>query len=73
MKKVNYSDFCEKVKKKGFFAVRKIDRHAPRRRPRDPDEAEILIIMAKLSWDKAIDSGKLQKKGRRHYRLYINE
>lgn len=49
-----------------------INRNAPRRRPRNPEEALALAILAKLSWDRAITSGKLEKTGGRQYRLNID-
>lgn len=73
MKIVKYEEFKAMVKKKSFLTVRMVNRSAPRRRPRDPGEAEALALLAKLSWDKAIASGKLEKKGSRQYRLNIDE
>lgn len=72
MRRVKYQEFKDTVKKEAFFAVRMVDRRAPRRRPRNPGEAEVLAQLAQLSWDKAITSGKLEKKGVRHYRLNVN-
>ena len=72
MKRVKYQEFKDMVKKEAFFIVRMINRRAPRRRSRNPGEAEVLAQLAQLSWDKAITSGRLEKKGARHYRLNVN-
>jgi hypothetical protein len=73
MKRVKYSDFKELVKKKAGYSVASIDRSAPRRRPRDEGESVALIKLAIVSWDRAIQSGKLQRKGPRHYQLRIDK
>jgi len=72
MRRVKYKEFKDRVGKESVFAVRMVDRGASRRRPRDLGEAEALVQLAGLSWDNAISSGKLQKKGARRYGLTIN-
>ncbi|MDO7786912.1 hypothetical protein [Desulforamulus aquiferis] len=69
MKRVKYNDFKDKVRTKAVTTMKMLDRSAPRRRPRDQGEAEILVRLAVVSWDRAISSGKLQKKGERRYSL----
>lgn len=74
MKNVIYESFKSLINnKKSTGILNNIDRRAPRRRPREQTESEVLANLAALSWNKAIASGKLQKKGDRHYSLKINE
>jgi len=73
MKRISYREFKENVKKSASVTRRFIDRRAPRRRPRDPGETEALILLANQAWEYSIACGKLQKKGKRHYALKIDE
>lgn len=41
----------------------------PLRRPRDPQEEEVLTELDILRWKKALESGLLEKLGPRRYRL----
>jgi len=72
MKSVKYDQFKNKIKKNNFLPIRIINRSAPRRRPRDAGEAENLARLTRISWERAIASGKLQKKGARRYSLNID-
>jgi len=46
-----------------------LTRRLPLRRPRDPQEEEVLAQLDILPWQKALASGKLEKLGPRKYRL----
>jgi len=71
MRRVKYKEFKDQVKKDSIKALRVINRRAPRRKPRDLDEVNALIRLAKISWESAIASGKLQQKGDRRYSLKV--
>lgn len=72
MRRVKYQDFKKQVQKDSVNVLKMINRRAPRRRPRDPGEAEALVRHAWVAWEKAVSSGKLQKKGDRRYSLNID-
>lgn len=72
MRRVKYHEFKNSIKTRAEETVKLVDRSAPRRRVRDEGEAEVLVKLAVLSWGNAIRSGKLQKKGDRHYSLKID-
>lgn len=48
-------------------------RERVRRKPRDPDERQTLIKLARAKWDLYIASGQLEIIGPRAYRLHMGE
>lgn len=72
MREVKYTEFKKSVKDQASDVVEQMNRRAPRRRPRNPVETEILAQLASTAWDKAIATGRLQKEGVRRYSLNVN-
>ena len=70
MKRVKYDDFIREKKARYqalFFQLER--KRAPRRRPRDEKEREILLNMDRARRERWIKEGRLEILGPRRYRL----
>ncbi len=66
--KINFDTYIKENKQK-FTRLRLLSnpKRLPRRRPRDPEEEFILILMAYRRWKKEIDEGRLLEKSPKRY------
>ena len=58
--------------KEEYFKLKKLRlslnlKRLPRRRPRDPDEEIVLMILARQRWQKELEEGKLQEISPKEY------
>ncbi len=72
MKKINFDEFMEEKRRK-FFTVKAIlwKRKLPRRRKRDPEERELLMIIDRNRFRRWLEEGKLKMFSLRHFLLEL--
>ena len=66
--KINYDTYMKENQHK-FTCLRLLSnpKRLPRRRPRDPEEEFVLILMAYRRWKREIDKGFIKEKSPRRY------
>ncbi|MHA1266331.1 MAG: hypothetical protein ACTSRS_13950 [Candidatus Helarchaeota archaeon] len=68
--KIKYEEYSEVVRKKLIRLRLSVNsKRLPRRRPRDPEEELVLLIMADRRWKNELKKGRILKIGVRRYRI----
>ncbi len=73
MRKINYDEYVEKMRKKSIHLRMASDARVgkPLRsgKARDPEENVVLFLLDYNRWQKALASGEIEKLGPRRYRM----
>ncbi|NPV52951.1 MAG: hypothetical protein HPY71_05455 [Firmicutes bacterium] len=76
MKRIDFDDFVKqnRTEFRRFCLKTRIAHEEPRsfrRRPRDPEESDILTYLVKARWERALSSGEIIRVGPRRYRIDV--